>query len=366
MSAADPTGYAGQAGGEGFDAYETRCRRLLRAYPRSWRAHREEELLGVLLGLRDDETPEGVRPGSPRPSRSLQVDLLTGGLETRWDQFWSLLSSPVRDRIATMSAVLGAAVCLLLIVYGEVRWPGMARLSASDLVLYGYPPDYTFPVLQTAGVGVYGLWLLAFGVALAGRVRLARWLLAATAVVAVLLAAVRVVPHPPVYALGPLVLAALVGTCGRTPAGRRARGWMAVAFIAVTGALALTQVGDGGYPLHVWDPVDYFYRHGAGLDGMRSLSVGVTVLTAVAAVVAAIASARGRRWFLAVALTALPYLYLLVFSASGGLMVSQTLPNAAALTAVPLLLLAGAAWGRRVSRTAASASPQPSRTADGR
>ncbi|GAB2684415.1 hypothetical protein [Thalassiella azotivora] len=47
--------------GEQAAAYERRCRRLLRAYPRRWRARYGDELLGLLL----DTAPPGVtRPGA--------------------------------------------------------------------------------------------------------------------------------------------------------------------------------------------------------------------------------------------------------------------------------------------------------------
>jgi hypothetical protein len=54
---------------------EQRYRRLLRAYPRSYRQRRGDEMLATLL--------ETARPGQPRPTRTDVADLLAGALRER-------------------------------------------------------------------------------------------------------------------------------------------------------------------------------------------------------------------------------------------------------------------------------------------
>jgi hypothetical protein len=141
-------------------SYEARCRLLLRAYPRSWRAHREQEILGVLLAMHDqqDEHParSGAHPSTHRPSWGVHLDLLTGGLETRWERTFSFLPALVRDRIAMLGLVLGAAVSTVIVAFGEIAWPWRDIPSAT--LADGSTYAYTAPLLQTAGPAVYGLW----------------------------------------------------------------------------------------------------------------------------------------------------------------------------------------------------------------
>jgi hypothetical protein len=77
---------------------ELRYRRLLRAYPRSYREHRGEEIIATLM---EDSTP-----GRSRPDRRAAVDLLLGGLRERLG-----LHNP--DGL-TAGAALAAPICLTL------------------------------------------------------------------------------------------------------------------------------------------------------------------------------------------------------------------------------------------------------------
>ncbi|MFJ2033658.1 hypothetical protein [Streptosporangium sp. NPDC087985] len=58
-----------------MDAYERRCRLLMRTYPPRFREHRGQELLGTLLDL--------ATPGRTRPSPRDSFDIVRGGLLTR-------------------------------------------------------------------------------------------------------------------------------------------------------------------------------------------------------------------------------------------------------------------------------------------
>ncbi|WP_031161688.1 hypothetical protein [Streptosporangium roseum] len=59
-----------------INAYERRCRLLMRAYPPRFREHRGQELLGILLDL--------AAPGQTRPTLRDSFDIVRGGLLTRF------------------------------------------------------------------------------------------------------------------------------------------------------------------------------------------------------------------------------------------------------------------------------------------
>ncbi|GAA2904448.1 hypothetical protein GCM10010517_70530 [Streptosporangium fragile] len=58
-----------------MDAYERRCRLLMRAYPPRFREYRGQEVLGTLLDL--------AAPGQTRPTFRDSLDIVRGGLLTR-------------------------------------------------------------------------------------------------------------------------------------------------------------------------------------------------------------------------------------------------------------------------------------------
>jgi Family of unknown function (DUF5313) len=109
------------------DAYERRCRRLIRlAYPPRFRDQRADELLGVLLDV--------AEPGADRPSVGLALDVLAGGVRHRlrtrpplyrWllyrafddrlpDRFRAWVRDDVRGRFWSVRRALGLLVPLNL------------------------------------------------------------------------------------------------------------------------------------------------------------------------------------------------------------------------------------------------------------
>ncbi|RYF08886.1 MAG: hypothetical protein EOO40_07645 [Deltaproteobacteria bacterium] len=287
------------------------------------------------MTMHAEHHPDG-EPLRQRPSWALRLDLLSGGMQTRWEQLWSFLPATTRDRIAVLSTVLGAALCTVLAAFGEGAWPWFS--TAGTEITSGRLS--TWPQPQTTGIVFFTVWLIALAVALAGRARAARWLLAATALSAVPLSLLWMAPRPPLDVLGPLALAAVLSTLGHLPTTRSARGWITVAYVATTGVLTLTQIRALiGSPQP--DQVFRFY-HGGGL---RSLSFGVLLLGAVALIVAVVFIRR--RWVLAAAFSVLPYVYLYDFTFNGYRSLGQVLVNAVGVTLGALVLLLGPALIRR-------------------
>jgi hypothetical protein len=78
---------------------EARYRRLLRAYPASYRAAREDEIVGVLM--------DGAAPGQRRPSVAAAADLVRGGLVTRLRAGRPAYApTPWRDAVAVATVLL--------------------------------------------------------------------------------------------------------------------------------------------------------------------------------------------------------------------------------------------------------------------
>ncbi|WP_432537935.1 hypothetical protein [Kineococcus arenarius] len=329
----------------GPSRYEARCRALLRAYPHSWRREREAEILGVLLAMQnDDGGSTGTSPGGSRrqtPSWGVQADLIAGGVQARWERGWSFLPASIRDRVAVLATVLGAAACTVIVVFGEVAWPWLYPVAGDSLAP---------PLVQSPLIVVYGWWLLALISVLAGRATLARGFLAAAAVTSVILSATVFI-----FTAAPLAVAAALATIGRLPTGRSVRGWMAAAYILLTGALMLTQrTDDYGMSLQ-WSPAGALYQMGPG-SALQDLSVGVV---GVALVTGLLALAFRRSWVPAIVVTVVPYLYLGYFARYGGVqngLVVSMLP--VLLTAVVLLAVAGAVWRKhRLTITLAATPP---------
>jgi hypothetical protein len=81
------------------DALERRYRRLLHAYPAAYRRQREDELVVVLL--------DGAAEGQRRPTAAEALDLVRGGLATRWHT--GTLTAPTgtwADAIAVATVLL--------------------------------------------------------------------------------------------------------------------------------------------------------------------------------------------------------------------------------------------------------------------
>ena len=157
MSAAD--GFLARPGGAAHAELERRYRRLLRLYPREFRARRESEMLGVLMASAQD--------GQTRPAPGSVADIVRGSLLIR-------LRGP-RGGWASALAVFALLAPLFLVL--------------TDLLLVAVP--YKLHRIHDGGIGL--LSLHGFLVFAAGHVIVAAAVLAGrrrTALAALLAAAV--------------------------------------------------------------------------------------------------------------------------------------------------------------------------------
>lgn len=272
-------------------ALEGRYRRLLSGYPRSWREHREDEVLAVLM--------EGAfEEGRAHPTRSEAWDLARHGLATRLSL---VVSAASRRRTAQLALWSGAALALVCLALGELL-PWLAPALAPDLVT---SPDESprLPPSPGTGIVVYALWLAACGLVLTGRGRPARGLLLGCAVVAVsspLVASSTGTLEPPLYVKGVVALFALLAAIA--PIDHSSRGARRAAGAALVVAVALGVFARPDRVVVFGEPGYAFYRsYGVGLSGM-----GIVLLWAIApaaVVVILLAVRRSHRTWVGPALT---------------------------------------------------------------
>jgi hypothetical protein len=265
----------------GPDAAE--WRRWLAAYPRGWRDEHGEALIGVSLDVAE-------AAGRTGPTRVEVADLVANGLATRMR--WALPSQRVLGTAAWFAVVLGGGIALTALSLGELAAPYRPFWA-----FYDSRPGFWGP-FQTTGPVLYALWLLALGAVTVDAVRVARWLLTASCVVALALLPVSAafgVNRPPQQLLFLLAWCAALGA-----AGLRRSGWT-VSAPALGGAGALVTAAvlvTGGPPVllppgstvgpSTWDDAYQtfpFYRGVSGTVVGIALAIGL-VLTIVATVVA--------------------------------------------------------------------------------
>lgn len=190
-------------GGE-VDVGACRCRLLLRAYPRSWRANgRDAELLGVL----HDSL---AATGRTTPSLADSTNIVVNGLATRARFIDFVLPELVRRHIAELGLGAGAAASLFLLTGGEVRIGGWSNGFSPGTLDDWLPP--TFGPFLTLGVVIYALWFLAFGFFVAGKARRCRDAAATACVLSIAMPTIATLTHhqrPPGGVLVTLAVLAL-------------------------------------------------------------------------------------------------------------------------------------------------------------
>lgn len=119
---------------------EARYRRLLRAYPASWRAVHEDDLVATYL--------DTARPGQDRPSFMDALDALWFGARAR-----------LRDESSRVARGLGVAGFVALTVMSALSaaWLRVVETGTADLTLPG--TENTLP--QSRAAGVWLLWIAA-------------------------------------------------------------------------------------------------------------------------------------------------------------------------------------------------------------
>jgi len=226
---------------------ERRYRTALDLYPRSWRDANSGAMLATLL---DEAEAEGrTRPGFAQLLNIYAFALL--------ERARSVVPASVRDRAAALAWGIGAALATVMFVGTEwAPWSTGRPSPEAGVIAFG-------PFVSAAAV-ILGLWMLAFVVALAGRARPARWLLAATFPASVVLvlgdgawwAALR----PPSSALFFLALLALIAMQGSPIRLRRDRLRMLACLVGggclvvaiVYGQLSQSLLGDWWRYRTVW------------------------------------------------------------------------------------------------------------------
>ncbi len=307
-----PEGADGRATLGAVGGLEGAYRMLLQAYPASWRAHREDEVLSVLM-------MDAEHGGRRRPGIGESVNLVLHGLGARLDALLSPMPHRVRDRVALLALICGAAVSVVSLTFGELRLPGLTYPGLRQ-------PWHSPAPFFSAGVAVYVCWIASALLHLTGRPRAGRGAVQAAGLLTVSLPVLQRAGNmvaPPLYwltFLTGLTLLTVQGDPGADGSSRRARTVALLLFTVVVSQIAAplpwllaTLRGDVGL-LTGEDPRNAFYRGSGGLSAVSQESV---TMVAVALIVALVVSRRHPGWDRAVTVTALPWLYLWAVLAGG-------------------------------------------------
>ena len=189
-----------------MSALESRYRSALRWYPRSWRAQNADVVVGTLMD-------EADATGRQRPRPSELFSLAVHGLLSRVAVAPSA-SRGFRDRVAALS--LGAGFALTFVMLFAYEW---APFAVDSLNPQHVGSERVGP-FASAAVVVNAMWIVAFGLAVAGAVRWSRAVLAMAAGASVIaIVFINATPllysRPPATALVFLIGLALTGIMGR-------------------------------------------------------------------------------------------------------------------------------------------------------
>ena len=272
---------------------ERRYRRLLRCYPRSWREHREEEVVGLLMeqAAAEQRSTVGVRTA---------VDLIGHGIEARLDTALSWLPWRLREQIAIAALVVVAGLSLLMLV-GEII-AAQIRTASGEVLNYSY---FTSGPFLSIGVVMYIGYMTAAVLCVAGRPGLARLqVLLATAYAAACVPwevwfsgfpGPRLLILVPIFMLG--VLAALASIRTTRSSARRLIGYEA-AFVASVGIVFLATK-----PFAEWS---FGTITTSGNVAFMALATALPFICAAALAYASFTVARRPGWLTATAVTIFP------------------------------------------------------------
>lgn len=241
----------------------------LRAYPRSWRAERRDEVLGVLMDSAADR--QAVRP------RAVEVaNLIVHGMAARVATLTRPVGDGVRAVVARTALCSLTVLSLLLVAFGEVwPWKGAGAVQAPSSWF-----DGTVGPFFTVGGPSLTLLLVACSCAYLGRTRIVTAVVpacAAVLVVSAVAASFLGLNRPAVWAVfGVTVLAGLtrVGDLRMSPR-----------WVVGTAAVALASSGAmWGRLAFASDPRPFFYyqRLGDALPAwaLTLLAAGIVVAAA--------------------------------------------------------------------------------------
>jgi hypothetical protein len=220
--------------------YEQRCRVLLNAFPREYRAARGDEIVGVLL--------DTGAPDQRWPSLRTAGDLLSAGLRVR-----SKLTSQGRASVAVIEGMRVAALVGLL-VQAAFSVAMIVHRAHDGVLFYATSNAWSTSALDLVAAS----WVIAFVLVVAGRSRLAvvPAVFGATAGVIIFAAnfagnfgiateqPLQLLTALQMTLLGVVPTLALIVAAFRRPrtSGHRSLWWLA-AFAGLTGALARLDSG---------------------------------------------------------------------------------------------------------------------------
>jgi hypothetical protein len=206
---------------------ETRYRRALRWYPKSWRAANEDAMVGTLLDVAEDDHRKHPARGEIGKLRTTAVALRLGPL--------GRIPASVRDRATALAFGLGSATAITALVALATQSTTISPYFLRFLPAVGPFLGYSFLF--------YATWILAFVAALLGWKWVARGLALAAVLVAVVLRfvgggqAFSAPTGTTIILLGALALLGLVGNPFST---RKGRLWLAISTIGWTAFLGAT------------------------------------------------------------------------------------------------------------------------------
>ena len=275
------------------DRLERRYRRLLRWYPRSWREHREEEVVNLLI-------EQAAAEQRSRVEVRTAVDLIGHGLEARLDAALSWLPWRLREQVATVALVAAAGLSLLLLV-GEIV-AAHVRTASGEVLNYSY---LTAGPILSIGVCMYLGFLSAAVLCVARHPGLTRLLaLSATAhAIACMVGEIwfRGFPGPRLLVLVPLftlgVLASLATIRTTRSSARRLAGYGATSVVGVGAAFLATK------PLVGWS---FGTVTTSGNVALMALATALPFVCVAALVYAGSTVRRRPGWLTATAITIFP------------------------------------------------------------
>lgn len=272
---------------------ERRYRRLLRAYPRKWRQHREEEALSVLMEQATADRRSTIGWGAA-------LDLAGHGLEARLDSALAWLPWRLREQVAMAALVTAAGLSLLMLV-GEVIG---ARYRPPVEELQNYSRYFISGPFLTIGVGMYFGFLTAALLCVLRRAGLSRLLLLVTTGYAAWMYPQIGFGGYPAPRLLVLVLFVLLGilaslsTIRTTGASRRGMIRYGAVLVAVVAVAVLLSKSVLGWSLGTITT--------SGNVALAVLATVLPVASALALAYAALVAIRHPGWLAATAVTVFP------------------------------------------------------------
>lgn len=289
------------------DALRSRYARWMLAYPPAWRRDHAEALLGTFLDSADAR-------GGTGPTGPEAVGILRHGLA--WRLRLIAPAEQTRRLAALLALVTGASLALAFLVAAEWQ-PGIPAKG------WRAEPGHVGP-FATLGVLVHACWLAALLAVAAGRLRVARVLLAGSVLVALALngsallgyasgrflgfvvqtsdpVGLRPAPAWLMALLVPLAAVALIG-----PPRMTARGRLGLVVGVLAGAGLVLGLVTSGLEPGQWqaDPAYAMYRG----QGQVAMVRGVSLYLVPVALLVALAAFRWRRsWLPAVVIWAFAF-----------------------------------------------------------